>query len=323
VVAVGVATALAVAWAMSLLVRRVGRSLGFVDRPDDPDLKVHIVAAVPLGGIAVGVGFVAGWSVAGEVDWALTTLALVVVAVGLVDDRIGLPPVLRLALELAVGGAAVVTGAVPLDAGSPLHLAVGSLTIVVAINAVNLFDGLDGLAGSAGLIGFLGLAALAAARGVEVALPLVAAGALAGFLVVNWPPASVFLGDNGAYLVGFLLAVIGMRISQDGIGEESWVAGLVLGAFLLDLAVTITRRAWGRRPLFAGDRNHLYDRLHQHGWAVPGIIALAVAAQVVFVLTALTLDSSGSWWAYALTGVVGLVVVVALARPGAIGGPIG
>lgn len=268
---------------------RLGPTLGLLDRPDDPLLKVHRQPAVPLGGVAVVAGIVVGWSIAGDVNWVLAGLASGVVTLGLVDDRIGLSPGVRLVTEGAIGVATLAFDLVPLRLGSPLEAAVGVGLIVLAINAVNLVDGLDGLAGSVALVAFLGLAALAAIRGLSPTLALVMAGALAGFLLFNWHPARVFLGDNGAYLVGFVLAVAIMRVSPDGLGAELWVAGLVLGVFVLDLFVTVLRRRSTGSPMFSGDRQHLYDRLRDRGWSVPSVVGTASAAQSVFTAIALIL----------------------------------
>ena len=287
---IGIAAGAAFAWLVCQVAIRLGPRLGYVDRPDDPELKVHRMPAVPLGGLAILAGTVVGWWAIGDVPWELVGLAATVVLLGLLDDRTGLSPLVRLVAEAGVGVATLSLPVVPLRLDAPLEAAAGVSLVLLAINAVNLVDGLDGLAGSTASIAFLGVAALSLNRGVDPGLPLVAAGALAGFLLLNRHPARVFLGDNGAYLVGFLLAVTVMRGSPDGFGGQLLIASLVLGVFVIDLAVTVMRRWLTGRPILTGDRGHLYDRLRDHGWSVPAVVAAGAGAQIVFVAVAIGLE---------------------------------
>ena len=128
-------------------------------------------------------------------------------------------------------------------------------------NAVNLIDGQDGLAGGVGAIGALGLAALVAdASSPDAALGLALAGALAGFLAWNLPPARIFLGNGGAYAVGAILAVLAAMV-VDADGPRGIVPALLcLGVFLFDLGFTVARRI-GSGALASGDRLHSYDLL--------------------------------------------------------------
>jgi UDP-GlcNAc:undecaprenyl-phosphate/decaprenyl-phosphate GlcNAc-1-phosphate transferase len=292
VVGLGVVLAFGVSLAWSAAAIGIGPRLGFVDTPDDPGLKVHRQNAVPLGGVGVLLGVAVGWWVAGGFDPRVMGPAGALSILGLVDDRIRLSARFRLAAQGLIAIAALNLGAVPLD-GWPVQAAlVGVVLIVMAINAVNLFDGLDGLAGSAGLAASLGVAALALARGAEPNLGLVLAAGLGGFLYFNRHPARVFLGDNGAYLLGFLLAIGVMRASPGGVGPELWVAALVLGVFVVDLSVTVLRRAAARQPLFLGDRGHLYDRLVARGWPIGRVVGAAVMVEAAFVALTLLLDAN-------------------------------
>ncbi|CAN5238539.1 MraY family glycosyltransferase [soil metagenome] len=291
-VAFGALTALLLAFGWCLAAVRFGPRLGFVDAPDDPDLKIHQNSAVPLGGVGVLLGVGVGWWLAGGFDARVIVPAGAVTLLGLVDDRFRLSARVRLAAQIVIAITVVGLGAVPLDSGRILEAFVGMSLMVVAINAFNLFDGLDGLAGAGGLVAALGVAALAAARSRDSDLAWVMAAALAGFLLLNRHPARVFLGDNGAYLVGFLLAVAVMRASPTGLGAELAVAVLLLGVFLLDLVVTVVRRGLGRRPLFAGDRSHLYDRLVGRGWSVGRVVMGAVIVQFGFLALALLIEAA-------------------------------
>lgn len=251
-----------------------GPRLGFVDAPDGSELKAHDTAAVPLGGVAVFLGVHVGFLVDGRWEPVLLTATAIVLVLGLADDRVGLPPSFRLAVSAGAGAILAI------DVAGPWSSLLVAVLTVVAINAINLYDGLDGLAGSAALVSAVGLAVVAAS-GSEAPLGLVLAAALAGFLVFNWNPARAFLGDNGAYVVAVVLVWLIATVSS---GPAMLLAGSgVLGVFIVDLAVTLLRRRRAGAPLFQGDRNHLYDRLHAAGISVRGVAWRSTALQLMLV----------------------------------------
>ncbi|MEX1270947.1 MAG: MraY family glycosyltransferase, partial [Acidimicrobiia bacterium] len=259
------------------------------------------------------VGVHAALAVAGEFDAGLAVATGILLLLGLADDRVGLSPLLRLAGEVAAAVTLVTLSDLELDGAMVTVAAI--VLVVVAVNAVNLFDGLDGLAGSAALITALGLAWLAATRGLEPIQALVTAAALGGFLVLNRHPARVFLGDNGAYVTGGLLAYAILGATPDGDFSPLAVATLVLGVFLADLAVTVIRRARARRPLFAGDRSHVYDQLRDRGWPIGRVVGSVAGAQVIFVLATLgvdRLDPTTAPWAAMAVGASAVLGLAAL-----------
>lgn len=299
---VGVALAFGLALALTWAVIRLGPILGYVDRPDDPALKAHSAPAVPLGGVAIFSAIHVGLASIDLFDPRLFAASGILLLLGLVDDRIGLSPVLRL---VVTAGAGVVLA---LSSDSLAAAGYLVLAVIVAVNAVNLFDGLDGLAGSAALVSACAAAGLAAVRGTESVPGLLVAAAIAGFLLFNWHPAKAFLGDNGAYVVALVLVWL---IAESGTAIDELTVGLgLLGVFIVDLLVTVLRRWRAGAPLFAGDRSHLYDRLHQSGLTVPAVALTAVAAQVLLAgLTVLFGWSLSSGWALVSTVLLGVGTV--------------
>lgn len=282
---VGVTVAFGVSLVVTVLMWRVGPRLGYVDRPDTGDLKAHTIPAVPLGGVAVFVGVHVGMAVEGAVDgWLLASSALLL-TLGLVDDRRGLPPMWRLAAEVCAAGL-LAAGAFN-DRGILAVIVIGLLA-VTAVNAVNLFDGLDGLAGTSALVTCIGVVALSVARGTDAGPAAVLAASLAAFLLLNWHPARVFLGDSGAYVVGIILAFAVARVSNH-VGELLVGIGL-LGVFLIDVGATVVRRLRARADLFSGDRNHTYDRLVASGRGVRTVALGAGGLQAVLALAVIGLD---------------------------------
>jgi len=242
------------------IARAVGLLTRIVDRPDGGDLKIHRRPIPLTGGIAV-VGAVA--VTLGILDrlpspWILGAIGLALTA-GLADDVLSLPATLRLMAQVG-SGLLLVGGGLRLEALGILGAPAVVILAVVTTNAVNLIDGQDGLAGGLGTVAALGLAPLLAwqGEGAGVALALATAGALAGFLVLNRPPARIFLGNGGAYALGVLLAALVGSLAAHG-WRALLAAALCLGVFAFELLFTVTRRLVARRPMAGGDRGHSYD----------------------------------------------------------------
>lgn len=232
--------------------------IGLVDEPGE--LKVHTRAVPYLGGVGVAAGLAVGLAAARPL--LIPGLALLL-AVGVADDRKALPPLGRLAAEVG-GGLMIGVAAAPRFGAGGIALALA--VTVVLVNGVNMIDGLDGLAGGVGLVSAAGLAALAGGplRTVAVAL----AASLAGFLWWNRPPARVYLGDGGAYLLGGALAALVALAWRPGVPADRSVAALVMVAYpVSEVVFAVARRLRGGHALTGGDRAHLYDRLVERGWS--------------------------------------------------------
>ena len=252
-----VIVALGLALVVTPVAAEAARRAGLLDHPGA--LKVQTRAVPYLGGLAVLAAACVGVGL-GRPAW-LVPLALALV-LGTLDDARTLPPRVRLAGEVVVG---LVAGAlVPTGAAQPWSALATSLVVVVLINAVNLVDGLDGLAAGVSLVCVVGFAI--ALDGDDRTVALALGGALAGFLVYNRPPARIYLGDGGSYLLGTALAAL--LVSAWRPGRE---LALSLGAVLFvavpvaEVAFVVVRRARTRAPLFTGDRSHVYDQMVQRG----------------------------------------------------------
>ena len=274
----------------------LARRTGIMDRPGA--LKTHESPVPYLGGLAVFAGLAIG--VAAGRPVALVPL-FVALAVGVADDRFDLPAPVRFLAQLAVGAVIAATQPLHLSGwiGVPLVLAV----TVVVINGFNLIDGLDMLASGVGVAAAAGFVVITHGAARLMAASLV--GALIAFLAYNRPPARIYLGDGGSYLLGAAMAVLLARAWAVGVATPVGVAALALLAVAVaEVACAIVRRGRSGRSLLSGDRGHPYDRLVARGWsrtaasasyiAIEAAVALAVALTVVVghasVAVALTLD---------------------------------
>lgn len=230
-----------------------------------------------LGGIAIFIAAVAGVLLSG-VPLHLTTAGLIIgglllLFVGALDDRFAFRPQTKLVAQIL--GACVVTGfglGFSLNPFHSLNVIISILWIVAIINAINLMDNMDGLSAGVALIASAFLALQFVESGVpsRAALAASLSGALAGFLIFNFPPARIFMGDAGSLSVGLLLG--GMSLSNalvagQKLGALSVLVGpaLVLAVPILDvLLVTVTRVLRGQ-PISQGGRDHSSHRLIRMG----------------------------------------------------------
>jgi len=242
---------------------------------------------------------------------------------GLIDDRYPIPASRKLAFQTVIAVLVVSGFGITATAwiGVP-HVAevLSILWIVAVVNAYNMFDHADGLAAGAGVaaLAALALGQMAVGEWFVPALALVTAGALAGFLVHNLPPARLFLGDAGSMPVGFVLAslAIAARYYFPEQGTSRYVVLVplaVLAVPLFDAAcVTIGRIARGRSPLVGDATSHLGHRLLARGWSPRAAAALATGAAAATGAASILLYRLSGWALLVPAGVVTAVLAILL-----------
>ena len=236
-----------------------------IDVPNDRSL--HSRPIPRIGGWGVIPAAVSAAFFFGAVEWPLAGLAMLLFVVSYMDDRFGLPIIVRLTTHAVVSVAWVIFG----PASLPLLLAgIAAIAIMWWINLYNFMDGANGLAGGMGLIGFLAYAVAAASHDmVPLTLwSLALAGASAGFLVFNFSSARVFLGDCGSVPLGFFVGALGLW-GWSGGAWPSWFPFLVFASFFLDATVTLLRRMINGEPFWQAHAEHYYQRLIRSGWSHP------------------------------------------------------
>src|ERR1700719_1429166 len=265
---------------------------GIVAQPSSD--RPHQKPTALLGGVAVLAGFVVAIGIVGvltglpphSIPW-LAGFALAMCLVGLLDDIVDLKPRHKLMLELAAISVLVWWG--PQLDFFPYHAVNIALTIfwlVTATNAFNLIDGIDGLAAGVGIVAALSIATVAGLHqhnGTMVAA-LAIAGALTGFMVFNFPPATVFMGDEGALAVGLVLGVLSIQGSCFGEGSLPARLAMPLLALMVPLldtvTVTVTRLATGN-PISRRGLNHSHHRLTRLGMSSASAAAALIGLQVI------------------------------------------
>ena len=265
---------------MLLMVR--SRGLPF-DKPNERSL--HTVAVPRTGGIAVMAGILA------SALMLFVPIVIVGPVVGLavlsyVDDRYRLSVSLRLVGHLLAAAAFV--WASGLFASLPIALAL-VLALAWLTNLYNFMDGSDGLAGGMTIIGFSFYAVAAWLSGIPglALLSFSIAAAAAGFLIFNFPPARIFMGDVGSIPLGFLAGAVGLA-GWEQAAWPLWFPILIFAPFIVDASATLLRRILHGKQIWQAHRQHYYQRLIRLGWSHRKTALAEYALMVMCGVAALT-----------------------------------
>lgn len=287
-----------------------------VDQPDH-DRKLHLRPIPRLGGVAIALTYVAaftplllletndGWLVASNLPliWALLPATVIVFVTGVLDDLFNIKPWQKFAGQVLAACWAFTAG-IRIESIAAIHipewmsLGITVLWLVGCSNAFNLIDGMDGLAAGLGL--FAASTTLIAAMFQEnlalvlAVTPLV--GCLLAFLIFNFNPASIFLGDSGSLLIGFLLgsyAVIWMQKTATLFGMVAPLMSLAVP--LIDMGLAVVRRFLRHRPIFSADRGHIHHILLDRGLTPRTAVLLLYGVAGAGAILALVAGSSHNW----------------------------
>jgi UDP-GlcNAc:undecaprenyl-phosphate GlcNAc-1-phosphate transferase len=263
------------------------RRTGFLDRP--VGYKGHLRPTPYLGGAAVVAAFLLSACLFGRAAASflpIVACALVLWGLGTVDDRFGIGPIPRLAVEVATACALFAAGVGwSVFPGEALNLAFTVVFVAGVVNAYNLMDNMDGATGTVALVSAAILGMLAAAHGNVAlgAVSLALAGACAGFLPFNLAsPSRIFLGDGGSVPIGFVVAATIMALPGGGLGWALIPLAVVLvGLPALDTALVIVSRKRRGVGICTGGRDHLTHRLRAR-LGTPRRVAMALATGQAF-----------------------------------------
>jgi UDP-GlcNAc:undecaprenyl-phosphate GlcNAc-1-phosphate transferase len=357
-----------VSFLLTPVMRAIATYYGIIDQPDHKR-KIHTVPVAYLGGVAVFLGWLAGLAITQflsvhrlEIDlprhlvisFSIVVGACIIVAVGLLDDLVGLKPGVKIAGQAAAAVALLVSGVGtqaasvfimpaisrvhvvfpgidPIDATHWLVQGTSWLFVIFLVvaccNATNLMDGLDGLCSGVTAVitfGFLALAIHLAMRsgamnpnedGLRVVLGLALLGAVLGFIPYNFNPASIFMGDTGSMFLGFVCALMMILFAQ---ADPKWfLAAIIIFALpVLDTTLAFVRRFVNRRPLFSADRHHLHHQLVARGFTVKQTVVISYALAISFALLGTAIVFVRTRYAVALYLVVFGSIIVAAYKMG-------
>ncbi|MGH8579195.1 MAG: MraY family glycosyltransferase [Gammaproteobacteria bacterium] len=286
---------------------------------DIPNERSSHSAPMPRGGgLAICVVFLAAITIMGVSGWlplrsvmAFATGGLLVSVIGWIDDHHSISAGWRAIVQViaAISALWCLGGLAEIDVGiATLHLGwlgsvVGVITIVWLINLYNFMDGIDGLAGIQSVATASMGAMLFAMKGYWAlsAVCALLAAACAGFLVWNWCPAKIFMGDVGSYFLGYTFAVLAF-LGESTAGLPALVWCILLGIFVWDATFTLLRRVFAGEAWYRPHRTHAYQRLVQLGFNHRQVAVGSLFANILFL------------WPLAYASVVdpGLLVLIVL-----------
>lgn len=301
-------------------IRKMAIGAGFVDTPDAR--KVHTTPVPLLGGVGIFAGAVLAVLLIYEgriprsIAGALIAGTMVAI-VGVLDDRRALSPAMRLLVQAAAVAVLITFGVrVRLPIPEVLNYALTFFWVLGITNAINLLDNMDGLSAGVSAVAAAFMTLLGAFNGQYLVSALAAAilGACIGFLRYNFKPARIFMGDAGAYFLGFWLAVLGIQLRfPQNVNFVTWMAPvLVLGLPIFDTAlVTISRLRRGVHP-FTGGQDHLSHRLVQRGFSQREAVLLLYLIAGAFGMVALFITEADVVEGYFVGTMVALLAAWAI-----------
>ena len=258
--------------------------------------KIHSGNISRLGGVGIVFSFIISAALylifttqlSVKESLPLLIACFIIFAFGLLDDILTLPAILKLIVQLAAAGLVTFNGyrftqifgwILP----TPISYILTFGWIVGVINAYNLIDGLDGLCGSLSISAVITLGVLySLSSNMEAGLCFILAGAIFGFLCFNWPPAKLFMGDDGSQFLGFMVATIPLYSSSDIFEYNKFLIMLILTAFpVFDTIAAIWRRLRDKRPIMSPDRSHLHHKLLNIGYTKRQALRLIVFIQTL------------------------------------------
>jgi Fuc2NAc and GlcNAc transferase len=318
---------LLVAFPLTGLMRRISLAGGLLDVPNER--SSHATPTPRGGGVAIVISSLGAWCVLWglhaldfDLFMALSVGGLAVAIVGLIDDRRPLRTSVRLVVHIAAAVWAVSwLGKLPLAgiAGMPFVTAravqvVAVLGIVWMLNLFNFMDGIDGIAASEAIFWAWGGAWLQLLTGgyYGTATTALALGsACLGFLMWNWPPAKIFMGDVGSGYLGYVIAVMALAATRTT-PSALWVWLILGGVFFVDATVTLIRRTVRGERVFEAHRRHAYQWLARK-WGSHRRVTISVTLLNLLWLLPLALVAGRFPQSAAWIAVVALVPLAALA----------
>ena len=322
------------------IVRRLCQRWRWLDEIRD-QRRLHRAATPRLGGVAVYLSLLVGLIPLLFIENGFTTSlsegkphylrlllpATLTLLLGCIDDLRGLKAFQKfsglavIALIFYAMGGRIEGLTVPILGSIHLPMMVGLIVTVVWIvgiaNAFNLIDGMDGLAAGAAVFSSLVIMAISLMQGrpMVIAIAIVLTGSLIGFLRYNFNPASIFLGDSGALLIGFLLAALSVEGAQKASTAVAVAIPIMaVGLPVLDTGFAMIRRFLSRKPIFAGDREHIHHKLLDLGWSQKKAALVLYGVCALFGLLTLLFVESSERTTGVVLFILGVTIVLAVSH---------
>lgn len=279
------------------IVKKIAIHIGAMDMPNAR--KVHKVPMPRLGGLAIFLSFLFGYILYGEVTTQMISILIssfILVILGIFDDINPIRARYKFIVQIIAALIAVVYGHIYFTEitifGLHLHFSnyvgylLSCLFIVAITNAINIIDGLDGLASGISSIYFITIATIAFVLnrlgGLDIILCLLMIGSTLGFLVYNFPPAKIFMGDSGSYFLGFMISIIALLGFKVATFTSLIVPVVILAIPIFDTVLAIFRRLLKGQNIMKADKEHFHHQLLKMKYSPVASILIIYAIDILF-----------------------------------------
>lgn len=278
-------------------VKKMAFHIGAIDKPDNYR-KVHHRIMPRLGGLAIFFSFLLGYMLfAPKTTQMLSVLigGFIIVLFGIMDDIKSLPPIIKFGGQTIAAAIAVFYGNITFSDMQifGIRFEFGILAyplsiffILAIINAINFADGLDGLAAGTTTIYFITIATIgyimSKLGGLDVILCLIMVGSCLGFLVYNFAPAKIFMGDTGSMFLGFIIAIIALLGFKTATITSLIIPLLVLFVPIFDTVLAMSRRLIKGQSIGKADKEHIHHQLLKTTKSTPKTVLLMYAINALF-----------------------------------------
>ncbi|MBC8078712.1 MAG: undecaprenyl/decaprenyl-phosphate alpha-N-acetylglucosaminyl 1-phosphate transferase [Gorillibacterium sp.] len=295
--------------------------------------SVHTKPMPLLGGLAIFLAFICSYFIVmpgieyqdrDHIAVGLILGGMVIALTGALDDRFTLSPKLKLLGQLGAAGIAVSFGLeidvvnIPFGMSSYpilqewISIPLTILWIVGVTNAINLIDGLDGLSAGVSCISAATILVVAIlmpfSNPMVILLCIILIGSSLGFLVFNFHPAKIFMGDSGALFLGYALSILSILGYKQATIVSFLVPLLILGVPISDTMLAIIRRKLNNKPISVADKGHLHHRLMDLGFGMRKTVLTIYGVSIAFSLCAVLMTQKQNW----VTVVLVITILLAL-----------
>jgi len=299
------------------LVKKLAFRLGATDRPNKR--KVHAKIMPRLGGLAIYISFMLGLLIMNpysQYHYGIMAGGLVIVLTGILDDIFELSARIKLFSQIAAALLVVLWGGVHVDfinlpfggmlEFGPFSIPITILWIVGVTNAINLIDGLDGLAAGVSSIALISISGMAIIMGdvYVMTIGFILLVSTLGFLMYNFYPAKIFMGDTGALFLGYMIAVLSLLGFKNVTFISFIIPIIILGVPMTDTVFAIVRRLVKKTPLAAPDKSHLHHCFLNLGFTHRQTVLLIYAISAMFGLAAFIFSLTTMWGSLLLITII-------------------
>ncbi|MFE8696476.1 glycosyltransferase family 4 protein [Cytobacillus sp. FJAT-53684] len=313
------------------LVKKLAIKIGATDKPNQR--KVHQKIMPRLGGLAIFISFILGVLFLRPTDDYSTVIIIgsfIIIITGILDDMFELSAKIKLFGQLAAALTVVLGGVQAEFINVPFigQVEFGYLSIPLTIiwivgitNAINLIDGLDGLAAGVSSIALITISGMALLMGdVYVAsMGLIVLGSTLGFLVYNFHPAKIFMGDTGALFLGYIISVLALSGFKNVTIVSLIIPVIILGVPISDTLFAIIRRFVNKQPLSAADKSHLHHCLLRLGYSHRQTVLIIYGIAAMFGLAAVIFSQATMWVALLVIAILIIAIEIFAEKIGLVG----